>query len=308
MKKSELSNTRFAAIAILVALTAVTALLSTVAVWSKQQALDTDTWTAKSGELLDQKPVRDAVAHFVVKEIDAYVDLDRQLQDSLPDTAAPFAGPLGDRIRATASRTVSEALRTDLAKSLWRVANQQAHEAFVAALNGDSAEISTKNGDVVLNLTPLIDLVSERLSLGTQASSEIPADAGKIVLFHSGELKHAQVWTRSLERFAVILPILTLLFGGFALLLARDRRRTTLIFLGIGLATAGGATLLARDSLRTSVVDQSAHSVLNRSAAAATWDVGTSLLVDIATGVIVAGAALVVAGALLTLVNRLRTG
>ena len=88
-----------------------------------------------------------------------------------------------------------------------------------------------------------------------------------------------------------------LLFAG-AIGLARDRRARTLVNIGIVCVGAGVVALIARSIIGTQVVNALATTEAVRPAASAAWSIGTSLLVDVAVGIIFIGVLVILAGVL----------
>ena len=78
-------------IAIIVVATVV-GFFASLAVWVKRQALETDTWTQTSTELLANDAVQTAVAGFLVDALYNRVNVEGDLKKALPpvvDSAAP---------------------------------------------------------------------------------------------------------------------------------------------------------------------------------------------------------------------------
>ena len=86
----------------LIALAAIIALVSSLTVWVKRQALDTDSWTKASAELLQNDQVREALSTYVVNELYTNGDVSGRLQESLPPELAGIAAPLAGALRAPA--------------------------------------------------------------------------------------------------------------------------------------------------------------------------------------------------------------
>ncbi|HTR89497.1 MAG TPA: SHOCT domain-containing protein, partial [Solirubrobacteraceae bacterium] len=103
---------------------------------------------------------------------------------------------------------------------------------------------------------------------------------------------------RVLRSLAVLLPLLVLLLFGGALALARGRRARTLVNVGLVCVGAALVVLVARSIVGSKVVDTLATTEAVRPAASAAWSIGTSVLVDVADGLIFIGVVVVLAGLL----------
>src|SRR3954462_13973492 len=86
----------------LIVLAAVIALVSSLTVWVKRQALDTDSWTRASSALLQDDKVRAALSAYIVDELYTKSDVAQNLQERLPPNLAGIAAPLAGALRAPA--------------------------------------------------------------------------------------------------------------------------------------------------------------------------------------------------------------
>ena len=118
----------------------------------------------------------------------------------------------------------------------------------MAVVKIDRGLIQENNGQVVLNLRPVIVQVVENLA-GERAQAalmrvDIPEDAGIIVI--SEENDNAWLWklVRWIDDFNPVVPIIVALMFILAILIAKSRRRA-LIATGATLAIVAGLTLLA---------------------------------------------------------------
>src|SRR5664279_2462544 len=86
----------------LIVLAAVIALVSSLTVWVKRQALDTDSWTQASAALLENDQVRTALSTYIVDELYSNGDVSARLQQELPPNLAGLAAPLAGALRGPA--------------------------------------------------------------------------------------------------------------------------------------------------------------------------------------------------------------
>jgi hypothetical protein len=164
-------------------------------------------------------------------------------------------------------------LSSDRFQAVWERANRRAHTQVVDVLTGNgSRTITTSNGEVAVNLGPVVERVRKRLdSLGIDVFSGAEAKrvSPRFVLFQSDDLKEAQTATDLLQKSAIVLPIVTLLLFAAAIVLSR-RRRKTVLHAGLGLAAGMLVILLAFNVGRSFYLD--AVKSANRDAAAAVYD------------------------------------
>jgi hypothetical protein len=280
----------------LVALGSLLAFLSVFAIWVERQALDTGNWVETSDRLIQNPTIREAVANYLVDQLYANVDVQKELKEILPGDTKELAGPVSGGLRQVAGDGADQLLQSSTAESLWQEANRAAHEELVAVLEEKEGAVSTEEGTVKLNLGTLVTNLADQVGIGADLAEKLPEDAGQVTILRSDQLKTAQNITVAVKGLALVLSILTLLAFGLAVYLSRDERWLTVLFCGIGLIAAGFAVIVARQVAGGIVVDQLVTEQSIRPAAEEAWSIATSLMVSIATTVIVFGVLAVIAG------------
>jgi hypothetical protein len=283
------------------------AILAILAIWVGRQALETDQWTETSSELLEDPAIQATVADFLVDRLYASVDVEAELREALPPRADPLAGPAAGALRRGAEDVARRALERPEVQQAWEQANRQAHEVLVRVVEGDGDVVTAEQGVVTLDLKALLDEVVQRTGIGTRVASRIPADAAEIQILQSDELESIQTVGNGLKPLAIALVLAMLACFGGAIALATGRRRETLRGCGFGLILAGATALVVRTLAGGAVVDELAATAAVEPAVQATWDIGTSFLVGVATATIAYGV-FVVLGAWLAGPTRLATG
>ena len=252
--------------------------LAMFAVWANRQALETDTWTETSTELLEDEEIRTAVAGFLVDQLYANVDVQAELENRLPPQAAALAGPAAGGLRELANRAAVEALDRPRVQALWEEANRRAHERLLAVVEGESEVLETGEGTATLDLGALLEQVSERSGIGQKLVGKLPPDAAQITILRSDQIGAGQDAVRILRGLAIVLSVLALGLFALAVYLARGRRRETLRTVGIAFVLIGLAVLVARSLAGNAVVGALASTASVEPAAESTWEIGTSLL------------------------------
>ncbi len=274
----------------------VLAFLSVFAIWVERQALNTSDWVNTSGRLLQNSTVRTAVANYLVDQLYANVDVEKQLNDIPPGHTQPLAGPVSGGLRQVAGDGADKLLQTSTAQSLWQDANRSAHEQLVAVLENKGEAVSTQRGTVTLNLGSLVTNLADQVGIGANLADKLPPDAGQIQVLRSDQLRTAQNIAAAVKGLAMIFSLLTFAAFAGAIYLSRDQRWVTVLFCGIGLIAAGFAVIVARHVAGGIVVGQLVVTDSVRPAADATWSIATSLMTSIATTVIVVGVLFSMAG------------
>jgi hypothetical protein len=280
----------------LVILGAVLAFLSVFAIWTERQALNTDDWVETSGKLLHNEEIREAVGSYLVDQLYENVDVKKELEEILPGEVSELAGPAAGGLRQVAGQGAEKVLETTTAQELWEEANRATHEQLLAVLENKKEAVETANGEVTLNLGSLLTNLAQQVGIGESLAEKLPPDAGQIHILRSDELKTAQNIAVAIKGLALLLSILTFAAFGGAIYLSRGSRWVTVLYSGIGLVAAGFAAIVFRHVAGGIVVDQLVKNDSVKPAGEAAWSIGTSLMVSIATTVIVVGVLFAVAG------------
>jgi hypothetical protein len=291
-----MSRARRRTVKALVVLGSVLAFLSVFAIWIERQALNTNDWVDTSGRLIQNEKIRSAVGNYLVDQLYANVDVEKELEGILPGETKQLAGPVSGGLRGVAGDGADKILETSTAQGLWQDANRAAHEQLLAVLENKKEAVSTANGDVTLNLGSLVTNLSQQVGIGAKLAEKLPPDAGQITILHSNQLKTAQDIAVGIKGLALILSLLTFLALGLAIYLSKGGRWVTVLFCGIGLVAAGFAVIVAREVAGGIVVGQLVNEESIKPAAEEAWSISTSLMTSIATTVIVVGVLFGIAG------------
>jgi hypothetical protein len=291
-----MSRARRRTVRALVVLGSVLAFLSVFAIWTERQALNTNDWVDTSDRLIQNQEIRSAVGDYLVEQLYDNVNVEKELEGILPGETKQLAGPVSGGLRQVAGAGAEKLLETSTAQSLWQDANRAAHEQLLAVLEDKGEAVSTANGEVTLNLGSLVTNLAEQVGIGVQLAEKLPPDAGQVTILRSDQLKTAQDIVVGIKGLALLLSLLTLLSFGLAIYLSRDGRWVTVLFCGVGLVAAGFAAIVFRSIAGGIVVDQLVKDDSVKPAAEAAWSISTSLMVSIATTLIVFGVLFGIAG------------
>jgi hypothetical protein len=273
----------------LIVLGSLLAFLSVFAIWTERQALDTSEWVNTSGRLIRNPTIRTAVGEYLVEQLYENVDVEKELEEILPGDTKELAGPAAGGLRQVAGTGAEKVLETGTAQSLWETANRTAHEQLMAVLENKREAVSTANGEVKLNLGSLLTNLAGQIGLAKDLAEKLPPEAGQITILKSNQLKTAQDIVVAIKGLALLLSILTFLVFGLAIYLTQGGRWVTVLFSGVGLIVAGLLVLVLRHVAGGVVVDQLVKQQNVKPAAEAAWSIGTSLMVSIATTIIIVG-------------------
>lgn len=267
--------------------------LAIFSIWVNRQALNTDNWVDTSTDLLQDEEVQARLSNYLADQLFADVDVQAELEGTLPPRLAPLAGPATGALHQLAPQVAQRALDTPQFESLWSQANRSAHESLLKILNDEGSAISTGGGEVTLDLSALLSQIGGQLGGGI--ASKVPPDAGKLTILKSDELSLAQDVTSLIRRLPIVLTLLALLLYGLAVYLAGPRRREALRSVGFGFLIAGVLALVLRQFAGNMVTDALADGDSVRPAVDAVWTIGTALLRTVAVSAITFGILVVIA-------------
>jgi hypothetical protein len=293
-------------VGVLVVLVCILVPISVVGVWMRNTLLHTDQYVDTMAPLAHNPDVQNALATRVTNALVEGTNLEEEVADALPSrakVAAPFIVGGAEQVIHAAALTLAE---SDQFANLWEQANRRAHTRVVAVLEGKGTEsVSTKNGEIVLQVGPIAQKVADALSnTGISFFEDLDTSSvdREIVLFQSEDLRSAQGAVSLLDDVANYLPFVTLALFVVAVLLSGNRRRT-ILRTALGIALGMGILLTIFNLGRTVYLDALPASV-NEQAATAVYDQVLSFLrTSVRTGFVLA---LVIAlGAWLTGPSRL---
>ena len=295
MASAPLSRNRAIAVWSLVGLATLLLLVGSLTVWVKRQALDTDAWVNASGELLANDEIRGQLSIFLIDSLFESTDATGRIAETLPAERRGLAPLISGALRDVGIRAADRFLESARAQELWEEANRRAHRNLIAVLEGEEVRgIETAEGTVVLDLSPIVERVGERLGVEEQ----LEPDAGRITILESDQLDAAQTSLKVIKALSSLLVFLVLFLYGLAIYLAAGHRRrimrasaVSFIFVGILLLVV---QRLAGDWVVNSLVEPDAA----RDAGWNAWLISTDLLRGIAIALIGYGIVFL-AGALL---------
>jgi hypothetical protein len=283
-ENAPLTRGRAIAVWALVVVASLLLLISSLTIWVKRQALDTDAWTNASGQMLANDEIRQQLSIYLVDTVFSSGDATAKIEQALPANRQGLAPVIAGALQNVAIQATDRILETPRAQALWEDANRRAHENLMAVLNGDDVRrFQTENGEVVLDLSSLVQRVSERF--GVQASP----DAGRITILHSGQLKNAQRALKAIKVGSVFLLVLVLFLYGLAIFLARGHRRRILRAVAASFLIVGVLILVIDKITGGVVIGSLIKTDAIRPAGNEAWGIGTELLRNVAYALILYG-------------------
>jgi hypothetical protein len=247
---------------VLIVLGCVLAPVAVLGVWAGNEVSDTGRWVATVQPLIHDPAIQNVLTDKITNEITSRLDITGTIDQAsaqLDSKGLPQISSLlktfGPQITSAATgfihSTVHTAISSQAMANAWMQVNTVAHQAVVKVLSGQgNGAISTSNGQIVLNLGPLIAVAKQDLlARGFSLASNIPSVNPTVALFQAKDLGKAQAGYRLIKALKIVLPILVLLFLGAGVYIARGHRRA-LVGAGLGLSASmlvlGIGLLIAR--------------------------------------------------------------
>jgi hypothetical protein len=280
------------------ALVVIAGLITFVAIfsiWANRQALNTDNWVNTSGRLLANKKVEERLADYLGQQVAENVNVKGELEAVLPPRLDPLAAAAAGGINQLTPRIAERALESPKLQALWATANRLAHERLLEVLEGGGSTVSTENGEVTLDLKPLVSQIGDELGVGAGLAEKLPADAGKLTILKSDQLEAAQKGTNLVRELPIFLTLLALILFAVAIWIAGPARRRALRSVGFAFIIAGLLVLILRKIGGNVLVDSVVANPTAKPAVHAVWDIATSLLATVATSALALGILVVIA-------------
>jgi hypothetical protein len=270
-------------------------LLSVVTILStyvKREALDEGQFKQTSQQMIASPAIQEQVAAQLTDAL-ATVDFSAELESRLPSNLQGLAAPIAGLAQGFAGTAAQNLLTRPRAQETFVGLASASQAKLVKVLHGDTTAVSTTDGNVVLDLRPLVLKLGDRFGFVNNLADKIPQDSAQVTILNANDLKLAQDVTHWLEQVANYVWFLALACWVGAIWLARGRRRKEVRSLGIGLIVVGVLVLLSRWLAGKYVVDNLVQSDSVRPAVSDAWQIITQSLaaagwVALAVGVLTA--------------------
>jgi hypothetical protein len=282
-KPQKRQRTRRILTPILVALSILVFTITVPAAWGARTVLNTDRYVATVAPLADDPAVQASIATKLTDQVFSALNVQETLSDALGalgDRATVLAGPLTIAVKGFVRDQVEKVVASDAFKTFWVEANRFVHTQVLAILRGDTETITTREGKVLLNLLPLVnlalgsiqtvasDLVGRDVALPQISEEDIPSASiakleqalgvdlpdtyGQVVVYDSEDLAALQQALYLFERLLVLLLVLILILVAASLLVSTRRRRTLIQLAAgaaVGLVVIRRIAIMSRDTV-----------------------------------------------------------
>ncbi len=261
---------------------ALSLVLAVTATWMNNTLLDTDTWVETVAPLPSDPELQQLVAAEVAAEVFILIDLPMLMENAIGPAGRFLAAPVADASRTFIEEATVKVLASPGFEALWIETNRVAHEAAVRVLKGEADAANVVDGEVTLDLVPLINNVVAEISQNVpdlfggavsvpevtpgdvdQATQNLtdalgvtlPPDFGQIPVFDAQALTTAQNVVKLLDQGQIALWVLFVLALVGSIAASVDRRRTV-AFVGISTAVTAVVVWMLRRPLETDILGE----------------------------------------------------
>jgi hypothetical protein len=235
---------------VLILLGCILSVIAVIGVWAGNEISNTDRYVATVEPLIHDRAVQNYLTDEITTQVtsrlnvtgvvnQAAAQLNSKGLTRVSSLLQQFGPQIASSVTSFVHSTVHSVITSQAVVTIWVQVNTIAHRSLVQVLSGQgNGAVSVRNGQIVLNLGPIIAVVKEDLvAHGFTLASNIPPVTPTLALFQTKDLGKAQTAYRLVKTLRIVLPILALLFLAAGVWAARGRRRA-LVGAGLGLAAS----------------------------------------------------------------------
>jgi len=235
---------------VLIVLGCIIAPVAVIGSWAALEVSDTGRYVATVEPLIHDPAIQNYLTDQITNQITNQLNITGLVNQSaaqlnskgltrISSLLTQFGPQIASSVTGFIHSTVHSVIGSQAMATAWVQANTLAHQSLVKVLSGQGGgAISTKNGQIVLNLGPLIVVAKQDLvAKGFKLANSIPPVSPTLALFQAKDLGKAQTYYRLTKAARIVLIVLALVLLAAGVWVARGRRRA-LIGAGLGLAAS----------------------------------------------------------------------
>jgi hypothetical protein len=265
-------------VGVLIGLASLMVIVGIVAIWLNTVVYDTPTWRATSTEIIQDPAMQTQVSKYVVDQLYNSTAVQAEVSGALPPQFQAFAPAITSGLHQVAVGASERLLATTPVQNLFVAASVQAHDAFVRLIDDQAKFAKLNNGQVVLDLHPLLLQVADKAGVGAAAVRALPPTAGQIDVMSSKQLSAVQTAVRIIHALSDWALVIVVALFAVAIWLADGFRRRALLWSAIGILAATLVSVFIRRVLGEYIVDALTGNVSVRPALITAWYIGTNVL------------------------------
>jgi hypothetical protein len=247
------------AAALMVAFAVIAFAVAVPGAWARRTLFDTDRYVALVEPLPRDPDVQEYLTRTVTTAVFDALSIEERLTEALSERApriAFLAGPITNGVRGFVQDRAGDVVSSEAFATYWAEANRIVHEQLVAAIRGEEGVLTTQQGQVVLDLLPIVNEVLRRIGgvaseligrdlslpevtpdqlsddviprLEAALDRDLPDGFGRIVVYDGNEVESVQRAFALFERGVFLAVLAFVLFSAGALWASTSKRRTLL--------------------------------------------------------------------------------
>jgi len=217
-------------------------MVANLAFWARYTVLNTNGWVNAVGPLTQDPEIAQVLGIYVSGEIFEATDMDQAVTEILPAEFQLLSLPLSKAMQGLVEDAVATFIQSDVVNSVWVTTNRIAHSLIVGVLRGEGDILYLDTGQLVVDISPLINMIDETFGIQNLDLSFVDED-GRIVLLENQQVAYLQQVVSLLDAIGILLPLLSLAVFVIAVFVSLWRRKTTL-WIGIGIVITMVLSLL----------------------------------------------------------------
>lgn len=258
--------------------------ISVISAWAITTVTDTDQYVATMAPLARDPVIVDHLANKATDKLFSTHTVQNKVTELLPPKAKPLVQPVVAQVKTYVNGVALKVFQSEQFGKLFDALNRRTHQTVIDILSGKQTPLTRalKNGQVVLNLTPQLNKVIDKLnSRGVKVFKPIPTQNGGLgfVVVSKDQVSNFSGLFNTLVTLGWALPVISVVLGLLGVAVAVERRKT-LLRLAVGIALFTVVLLGALAYLRTTFLNQATSHHLDTAVAAAVWDTLLRFLKD----------------------------
>jgi hypothetical protein len=282
-KSHRAPRTRRVSAWVLVVLASLLIPVSVISVWAINTLTDTDKYVSTMAPLATNQVIVDRLAQKSTDELFSSHVVENKVTAALPTKAKPLVQPLVTQLHSYVYNNLAlKVFESPKFSQLWNGLNRRSHQAVIDVLTGKQSPLTKKlevGGAIVLNVSPAIDNVIKKADAhGIPYFNPLKSILGSgksltVTILSKNQVSEFSGLFNLVVKLKWAIPIIALVLGILAVVLALERRKTLLRWaIGVALMTVLllGVLALGRNIFLNKAADKGAS---GQQVAAAVWDI-----------------------------------
>jgi len=267
---------------VLVVLASLLLPVSVISVWAINTLTNTDKYVTTMAPLATNQVIVERLAQKTTDELFSSHVVENKVTAALPTRAKSLVQPLVTQLHSYVYQLALKVFESPKFSQLWNGLNRRSHQAVIDVLTGKQSPLTEKlevGGAIVLNVSPAINNVIEKADAhGIPYFNPLKSILGSgksltVTILSKNQVSEFSGLFNLVVKLKWAIPIIALVLGILAVVLALERRKTLLRWaIGVALMTLLllGVIALGRNIFLNKAADKSAS---GQQVAAAVWDI-----------------------------------